>query len=39
MSRYLSGLDYQSRDLRLALLDASQKKISIPGRYADSLLL
>lgn len=30
MSRYLSGIDYQGRDLRLALLDASQRKISNP---------
>ena len=30
MSRYLSGIDYPARDLRLALLDASQKKISNP---------
>jgi protein SCO1/2 len=30
MSKYLSGIDYPARDLRLALLDASQKKISNP---------
>ncbi|HSU19415.1 MAG TPA: SCO family protein [Acidobacteriaceae bacterium] len=30
MSKYLAGIDYQPRDLRLALLDASQKKISNP---------
>jgi protein SCO1/2 len=30
MSKYLSGIDYPARDLRMALLDASQKKISNP---------
>lgn len=30
LSKYLSGIDYPARDLRLALLDASQKKISNP---------
>jgi protein SCO1/2 len=30
MSKYLSGLDYPARDLRMALLDASEKKISNP---------
>jgi len=30
MSKYLAGIDYQPRDMRLALLDASQKKISNP---------
>ena len=30
MSKYLSGIDYPVRDLRMALLDASQKKISNP---------
>ena len=30
VSRYLSGIDYPARDLRMALLDASQKKISNP---------
>jgi len=30
MSKYLAGIDYPARDLRLALLDASQKKISNP---------
>jgi protein SCO1/2 len=30
MSKYLSGIDYPARDLRLALLDASDKKISNP---------
>jgi protein SCO1/2 len=30
MSKYLSGIDYPSRDMRMALLDASQKKISNP---------
>jgi protein SCO1/2 len=30
MSKYLAGIDYPSRDLRLALLDASEKKISNP---------
>jgi protein SCO1/2 len=30
MSKYLSGIDYAARDLRMALLDASQKKISNP---------
>lgn len=36
MSRYLSGIDYQSRDLRLALLDASQQKV---GNPVDLLIL
>jgi protein SCO1 len=30
MSKYISGIDYLARDLRMALLDASQKKISNP---------
>lgn len=30
LSKYISGVDYPSRDLRLALLDASEKKISNP---------
>jgi protein SCO1/2 len=30
MSKYISGIDYPTRDLRMALLDASQKKISNP---------
>jgi protein SCO1/2 len=30
LSKYISGIDYPSRDLRLAVLDASQKKISNP---------
>ncbi|HEX4650782.1 MAG TPA: SCO family protein, partial [Granulicella sp.] len=30
MAKYLSGIDYPSRDLRLALLNASEKKISNP---------
>jgi protein SCO1/2 len=30
LSKYLAGIDYPARDLRLALLDASQKKISNP---------
>jgi protein SCO1/2 len=30
MSKYLAGIDYPARDLRLALLDASHKKISNP---------
>jgi protein SCO1/2 len=30
MSKYLSGIDYPARDMRLALLDASEKKISNP---------
>lgn len=36
LSKYLSGVDYPSRDLRLAILDASQHKISNP---ADLFLL
>ncbi len=36
MSRYLSGIDYQSRDLRLALLDASAHRI---GNPVDLLIL
>ena len=30
MSKYLAGIDYPPRDLRMALLDASEKKISNP---------
>ena len=30
MSKYLSGIDYAPRDIRMALLDASAKKISNP---------
>jgi protein SCO1/2 len=30
LSKYLAGIDYQPRDLRMALLQASQKKISNP---------
>jgi protein SCO1/2 len=30
MSRYLSGIDYPARDLRMALLEAGEKKISNP---------
>jgi|SRR5271170_3254572 len=30
LSKYISGVEYSPRDLRLALLDASQKKISNP---------
>jgi len=30
MSRYLSGIDYSARDLRMALLQAGEKKISNP---------
>jgi protein SCO1/2 len=30
LSKYISGIDYPARDLRLAILDASQKKISNP---------
>ncbi|MBW4039581.1 MAG: SCO family protein [Acidobacteria bacterium] len=30
LSKYISGIDYQPRDIRMALLDASQKKISNP---------
>jgi protein SCO1/2 len=30
MSKYISGIDYSARDMRMALLDASQKKISNP---------
>lgn len=30
LSKYLSGIDYQPRDIRMALLEASQKKISNP---------
>ena len=30
MSRYLSGIDYPARDLRMALLQAGEKKISNP---------
>jgi protein SCO1/2 len=36
MSKYLAGIDYPARDLRLALLDASQKKI---GNPVDLLIL
>jgi protein SCO1/2 len=30
LSKYISGIEYQPRDLRMALLQASQKKISNP---------
>jgi protein SCO1/2 len=30
MSKYLAGIDYQPRDLRMALLQASEKRISNP---------
>ncbi len=30
LSKYLAGIDYQPRDLRMALLEASEKKISNP---------
>lgn len=30
LSKYIAGADYQSRDVRLAVLDASQRKISNP---------
>ncbi len=30
LSKYISGIDYPSRDLRLALLNASEKRISNP---------
>jgi protein SCO1/2 len=30
MSKYLAGIDYQPRDMRMALLQASEKKISNP---------
>ena len=30
LSKYMSGVDYPARDLRLALLDASEKRISNP---------
>jgi protein SCO1/2 len=30
LAKYISGIDYPSRDLRLAILDASEKKISNP---------
>ena len=36
LSKYIAGVDYQSRDLRLAVLSASQHKISNP---ADLILL
>ncbi len=36
MSEYLSGIDYPSRDVRLALVDASQRKI---GTVKDLFLL
>jgi protein SCO1/2 len=36
LSKYLSGIDYPARDLRMALLDASAKRISNP---VDLLLL
>lgn len=36
LSKYIAGVDYQSRDLRLAILDASRHKISNP---ADLVLL
>jgi protein SCO1/2 len=36
LSKYIAGVEYPSRDLRLAVLDASQRKISNP---ADLILL
>lgn len=36
LSKYIAGVEYSSRDLRLAVLDASQHKISSP---ADLILL
>jgi protein SCO1/2 len=30
LSKYLAGIDYEPRDMRMALLEASQKKISNP---------
>jgi protein SCO1/2 len=36
LSKYLAGIDYQPRDLRMALLQASEKRISNP---ADLLIL
>ncbi len=36
MSKYLSGIDYPTRDLRMAILDAGNKRISNP---ADLLIL
>ena len=36
LSKYIAGVEYQSRDLRLAILDASRHKISNP---ADLILL
>jgi protein SCO1 len=30
LSKYISGIDYPARDLRLAILDASEKRISNP---------
>jgi protein SCO1/2 len=36
LSKYLSGIDYPARDLRMALLDASDKKI---GNPVDLLIL
>jgi protein SCO1/2 len=30
VSKYLAGIDYPARDLRMALLEASEKKISNP---------
>lgn len=30
LSKYLAGIDYQPRDMRMALLEASEKKISNP---------
>ncbi len=36
LSKYLSGIDYPSRDVRLALMDASGRKI---GRVSDLVLI
>jgi protein SCO1 len=36
MSKYLSGIEYQSRDVRLALIEASDHKI---GSFSDMVLL
>jgi protein SCO1/2 len=36
MSKYLSGIEYQPRDVRLALIEASDRKI---GTLSDMVLL
>ena len=38
-ARYLFGIEYGPRDVRLALVEASEGKVGIPGRCVPALLL